>query len=264
VSVEAKAVVLIVHEERGVIETLRALFEARGCVVEEHDRAEPAIRRLATGDVAVVVIGWEGEVGRRVYGWATRHRRDLRRRFIALRRELPQHHREAAARRRVFGVDDLATLLDVADRIISAPRPRLLLVDDDPTQLAEMALLLQGAGFEVTATSGIGAAVAHLDRAEVDLVLSDWRLADGNGEDLHRWIAESRPTLLPQLCFITGGNVEDARKRVNGIAVMPKGQDSPTLLRQLDRSLGKARFARGTPPQGTVLPKPSGAKKPRH
>jgi DNA-binding response OmpR family regulator len=236
-AVEARNVVLVVHEDGAVTEGLRKILLAHRCAVETCMRSEAAIRTLETSEVATVIIGWESPAGRGVYRWVARHRRDLRRRFVVLRRDLLEHQREAARQRNIVGYDDRDALIERVQELLGSSRPRLLLVDDDPCQLRDMALLLQSEGFDVVPASCVASAVAHLDSEEVDLVLSDWQLGDGSGEDLHNWIARSRPALLGQLCFITGGSVEEARRRVKGVPVLPKGQDSPHLLRHLDRAL---------------------------
>jgi len=251
--VEARgAAVLIVHEEREVIDRLREVLEAQGFAVDDCTSAAPATARLAAG-VDAVLISWDGPLGRDVFGWALRHRRELRRRFVALRREIPADKRELALRRRVVACDDVPAILAITTAIVGEPRPRMLLVDDDAAQLGEMAVLLEGCGFDVTTAHGVTAATEHLAHAEVDVILSDWRMSDGAGDDLYRWIATMRPDLAEQIVFITGGSIEEARRRVPGVAVLPKGQDSPSLLRHLDRTIGNPRIARGTPPEGLPI-----------
>jgi DNA-binding NtrC family response regulator len=58
---------------------------------------------------------------------------------------------------------------------------RLLLVEDEPDQRRLVADLLAHAGYRVVEAATIAAAEAELERAPVDVVISDWRLPDGDG-----------------------------------------------------------------------------------
>jgi len=70
---------------------------------------------------------------------------------------------------------------------------RLLLVEDEPDQRSLLADLLAAEGYSVAAASSLAEARAELARAPVDLVLSDWRLPDGEGGELLAEIRRDRP-----------------------------------------------------------------------
>ena len=64
------------------------------------------------------------------------------------------------------------------------PRPRLLLVDDEPRLLSSLHALLQERDYElVTATCG-AEALAHLAQLDFDLILLDLRLPDMSGHEI--------------------------------------------------------------------------------
>jgi len=243
-----QAVVLIVHEDGGVVDLLRGLFEPWSIHVEACVDHDAATARISAGGVDVVMVPWEGALGRGTYRWILQHRSELREQVVVLRRDVPEEVR--GERRRVVALDDLARLLELTTEIVSAIRPRLLLVDDDVDQLAVMTGLLGECGFTVATASSGNAAIALLASHDFDAVLSDWQMADGDGAAIAAWSKVTRPEMLARLVFMTGGDLASAERQAHGAPVLPKGQDSPQLLRVLDRSLRRPRLAMGTPPCG--------------
>ena len=67
---------------------------------------------------------------------------------------------------------------------------RLLVVEDEPDQRSLLANLLAAEGCAVATAGSLAEAVAELERAPVDLVISDWKLPDGDGSELLARIAE--------------------------------------------------------------------------
>lgn len=119
--------------------------------------------------------------------------------------------------------------------------PRLLVVEDDPDQLAAMTELLGTVGFEVVAASGVQAAQLLLESTRVDAVLSDWCMTDGTGAELYHWIHDHRPDFVGSLVFITGGDVAAARAYAGPALVLPKGQDSRELAAALAHAVANSR-----------------------
>src|SRR5262245_15454866 len=64
--------------------------------------------------------------------------------------------------------------------------PRVLLVEDSPTQAQRLALILQDAGFEVETAPDAERGLERLRRVSFDLVLSDLLLPGDSGFDLCR------------------------------------------------------------------------------
>src|SRR5262245_18819281 len=69
----------------------------------------------------------------------------------------------------------------------------LLLVDDDRLLLDSMSAWLREQGYQVLAASGRDAAVKQLAERQVDLVLADIRLADGDGFEILAHCRERYP-----------------------------------------------------------------------
>ena len=66
--------------------------------------------------------------------------------------------------------------------------PRVLIVEDSPTQLLFMERLLRQAGFEVVSTADADEGYARLERERFDVVLTDLWLPGDSGFDLCRRI----------------------------------------------------------------------------
>jgi CheY-like chemotaxis protein len=251
--------VLVVHDEEAIVDLLRGFFEAQGHAVGTSSTFEDAVASVCA-DASVVVAAWDRPLGQRLYQWVVDERRDLRHRFVFVVDELTAATAEGAARGRIVPLHDLGALLDaIANRqarLRQLPaRPRVLLAEDDPDQRRAIGELLASEGFEVDAVSGGHAAIARLERASFDAVLSDWQMPEGSGIELYAYLASRRPHLLSALVFLTGGDVAVVRTEVAPVPVIPKGQDSPQLLALLrgPSARGSGRIAKGTPTHGFTV-----------
>ena len=70
---------------------------------------------------------------------------------------------------------------------------RILIVDDEASLLEFLSLLFEGEGYAVTTAASMGAAREHLAASEIDLVLCDILMPDGNGLELLREITAESP-----------------------------------------------------------------------
>jgi len=89
------------------------------------------------------------------------------------------------------------------------PRPRALIVDDEPDIRELLSITLGRMNIDVTAAGDYRSAVKLLGAERYDLVLTDMRLPDGDGLDLVKWIQDHRPG-LPVAVITAHGNVEAA------------------------------------------------------
>jgi DNA-binding response OmpR family regulator len=87
---------------------------------------------------------------------------------------------------------------------------RLLVVDDEPEILAEVAGYLRRRGETVVTASSYGEAMLALndDAAPVDILITDARMPDGNGVDLAR-VSIERPG-TPRACILMTGHLEES------------------------------------------------------
>jgi DNA-binding NtrC family response regulator len=122
-----------------------------------------------------------------------------------------------------------------------APRgvaARVLLVEDDPTQRGLLADILRASGFEVLLADGHAAALALLADPALQLVLSDYKLADGDGLALLRDVRERRPEL--SFVLVTAyGSIEHAVSAIRAGAddYLAKPFERQALLLAVDKAL---------------------------
>jgi two-component system KDP operon response regulator KdpE len=129
-------------------------------------------------------------------------------------------------------------------------RPRILLVDDEPSLLATIAPLLRAQGYDVaTATSG-NAALDGVDRQPLQLVILDLGLPDMDGVEVCRRLREGRS--VPILVLSARGAESDK------VAALDAGADDyVTKPFGADELLARVRAAlrRSTPggPTGAIV-----------
>jgi len=81
---------------------------------------------------------------------------------------------------------------------------RILVVDDEAPLSGLIAEILAAEGHAVdTAINGL-AALAHIERNDYDLILSDLRMPELDGPGLYRELARRRPELISRIAFVTG------------------------------------------------------------
>ena len=122
----------------------------------------------------------------------------------------------------------------------SQTQPRILLVDDDPDHLALYERWLTLAGYRVDTAGGGSEALASLERARPDLVLSDLVMDDMDGLRLLSEIHRQDP-VLPTMVMSGKAGVADALKAAHlGVSgFLEKPFDKDTLLTAVGESIGK-------------------------
>jgi DNA-binding NtrC family response regulator len=110
-------------------------------------------------------------------------------------------------------------------------RMRVLVVDDEPDIVRELAVLLRRRGFAVdTAESVTGARRALADGPLPHAIVSDVRMPDGSGlELLDHDMGESRPGIIYVSGHLEGSEAKAVVKR-GAIAVLPKPVDTRRLV----------------------------------
>jgi two-component system, NtrC family, response regulator GlrR len=92
---------------------------------------------------------------------------------------------------------------------MASPKPRLLLVDDDPSLLRLLTLRLEGEGYHVISADSAEAALPLLAKHSVDVVLSDLRMPGLDGMSLFDEIAKRYPG-LPVVLMTAHGSIPEA------------------------------------------------------
>lgn len=115
---------------------------------------------------------------------------------------------------------------------------RILVVDDDPSLLEGLSLLLTKAGYEALQALDAPTALASLQGA-VDLVILDVRLGEHDGLGLLAEIKRSKP--VPVLILTGYGSKEVAVRALRGKAdeYLEKPFDPLELLSRIERLLGR-------------------------
>ncbi|MFN3513831.1 MAG: PAS domain S-box protein [Phenylobacterium sp.] len=120
-----------------------------------------------------------------------------------------------------------------------ARRATALIVDDEPDIARTLQQILAADGWEAEVAGSARAAMACLQAQRFDLVLSDLRMADGDGPALYAWLETHRPELCDRLAFVTGDTLGAAAGRFlarTGRPVLEK-PFTPDRVRGLARSL---------------------------
>jgi len=110
-------------------------------------------------------------------------------------------------------------------------KPRILVVDDEPSVLATYRMILLQKGYEPVAAVSSGEARAAIDNEQLDLLLCDLSLEEKNtGFDVIEYARHAQPRLPSVL--LTGYATKDIAERAaqNGIVVLFKPIDIEEFL----------------------------------
>ncbi len=84
-----------------------------------------------------------------------------------------------------------------------------LLVEDEPSIVEFVQTLLSETGWRVDVAPGGRTGLDHLRARHYDLVVSDMRMADGDGEDFYRRAVVADPALAQRFLFVTGDTANE-------------------------------------------------------
>lgn len=125
---------------------------------------------------------------------------------------------------------------------------RLLVVEDEPVTAFDIEHALVDAGFVVIATvDRVSAAIAVLNAEQIDLVLADLRLSDGDGVD----VARAAHDLGVPVLFVSGYCPLEAQKLAVGCLAKPYRQRD--LLDAIDAVEARLRGRKRKAPGGLTL-----------
>jgi PAS domain S-box-containing protein len=124
------------------------------------------------------------------------------------------------------------------------PPARILVVDDEPEVLAAVEEVLGRDGHVVELASGGREALRLLEDRAFDLVISDLRMPEGDGRELHRELASRHPDLARRMLFFTGDTLGVAASELADVdrdALIEKPVEPAALRRAVRRRLDEAR-----------------------
>jgi CheY-like chemotaxis protein len=253
-----RSTILIIHQDGDALDRLTRLFEGRGFDVVTAATAFQANARLdGERAIDVVLALWDDahSLGGEVYRWVLRHRPKLRGQFVFLGTSAPEGFDQMVGGRcLIVDPDDVIEVVRVTEaasrrswQLAAAatdesgavaaygadgktPRPRLLLVDDEPVLLQVMAGWFTDVGFAVTQAESGNEAIAELSRAAFDVIVTDWQMEDGSGADLYKWIKVNQPAHIDRVAILADSRIEQIRSTLPGVPVFSKGQDADGLI----------------------------------
>lgn len=119
-------------------------------------------------------------------------------------------------------------------------KPRLLVLDDDPSMQRLVGTLLRRDGYRVDIVSEASQAIALLSRNEYAALLLDIMTPTEGGVTVIKHLRGARPELLRRVVLVTG-SPDSMLKAVSTevFAVVRKPFDSATLIQTIRRVVGQ-------------------------
>ncbi len=133
-----------------------------------------------------------------------------------------------------------ASVLDAANRVIAGLR--VLVVDDDPEALHLLVEILGQHGVSVHTAGSVEAALAEVERARPDVIVTDIAMPLHDGYDLLKRVRDQVATRVPVLALSAYARAEDrARTARSGFAAhLAKPLDADELLVAIANAAGRA------------------------
>jgi two-component system, NtrC family, sensor kinase len=134
--------------------------------------------------------------------------------------------------------------------------PRVIVVEDSPTQAQQLAFILEDAGFDAETVPDSEHGFARLMAGGIDLVLSDLHLPGDSGFDLCRRIkADPRSRVIPVVVCTSEADPVNVLRGLEAGAdgFMTKGRDPEAIVACLRRVLGRPPAAEPLEPTGVAF-----------
>lgn len=98
--------------------------------------------------------------------------------------------------------------LEMAEPVEDEPEKvteaRILVVDDEPTNLQYLSRMLTEEGHEVETVDNGGDALEMIEKGSYDLILADIKMPGMSGMELYKRVKKAFPSLAGRVVFITG------------------------------------------------------------
>ena len=122
---------------------------------------------------------------------------------------------------------------------------RILIIDDEEKLRTLLARIISLEGFEVLQAADSKSAIKKMEQADIDVVLCDVKLPDGNGIELSKKLKEKYPVI--EIILLTAyGNIPDSVKAIkNGVFdYITKGDDNNKIIPLLYKAGEKVALAK--------------------
>ena len=120
------------------------------------------------------------------------------------------------------------------------PRPRILVIDDDPLVSQWLADALAAEGYDVALAENGLTALDRIRETRFDLILSDLRMPELDGVTLYQELERQWPSVAQRVIFLTGNGDDPAYRpflaRLEGRS-LAKPLDLEALSQLIRRSL---------------------------
>ncbi len=122
---------------------------------------------------------------------------------------------------------------------------KILIIDDEEKLRSLLTRIISLEGFDVVQAADCKGALKRLEQTEVDIVLCDVKLPDGNGVELSKIIKDKYPNI--EIILLTAyGNIPDGVQAIKNGAFdyITKGDDNNKIIPLLHRATEKVDSAR--------------------
>ncbi|MFZ6664755.1 sigma-54-dependent transcriptional regulator [Cytophagales bacterium SYC-11] len=122
---------------------------------------------------------------------------------------------------------------------------KILIIDDEEKLRVLLARIISLEGFEVFQAEDCKSALTRMERTDIDVILCDVKLPDGNGIDLVKKIKDKYP--IPEIVLLTAyGNISDGVQAIKNGAFdyITKGDDNNKIIPLLNRAIEKVDLAK--------------------
>jgi DNA-binding response OmpR family regulator len=133
--------------------------------------------------------------------------------------------------------------MNEASRGAPAAKPRILLIEDEPSVAAFLKTALERHGYEIVSSASAAQGLQLLATGDFRGIVSDFRTPGGiTGADVHDWICRHRPEMAGRIVFITGDTASDetvAFFAQAGTPCIEKPFRVHQLMAAVDKTIGK-------------------------
>lgn len=116
----------------------------------------------------------------------------------------------------------------------------VLIIDDEEKLRGLLSRIIKGEGFQVVEAGDIKSGIRKTEQHDIDVVLSDVKLPDGNGLDIIEKLKAKQP-LLEIILLTAYGNISDGVQAMKNGAFdyIVKGDDNDKIIPLLNRAMEK-------------------------